>query len=180
MVGNSNTVYERRHYKESVDKGYNLLDTTHEYYPLEDELDPVTGPLKACGTRAVRADCHHGCHSFAKVLYYGREWCPICGANDSAIHRQRYARLLPKAQTMERMGYLVIEWKNEHREQLATVAQLRAVRRQIIRHLKHAGYDREITRWHFYGDKIPGKYNPHLNILIPTGGDSWQCLGSRP
>ena len=34
------------HYKAYIDKGYNNSNSTHEHYNNEDELDPVTSPLK--------------------------------------------------------------------------------------------------------------------------------------
>jgi hypothetical protein len=31
------------------------------------------------------------------------------------------------------------------------------------------GYRRGLRRWHFFGDEEPGKWNPHLNILVDGG-----------
>lgn len=156
-------------YKESLDKSYNSTESDSIHYAREAINDPINDRIQRCGTRAVRADCQSGHHSFAKVLHCGAEWCPDCGKNDSAVHKQRVARWLPKAQTMSAMGYLVIEWPDAYRDQFLDVQVLRDTRTAIKRYLKRQGYDRGLMRWHYFGDKNVGHYNPHLNILIPVG-----------
>lgn len=121
-----------------------------------------------CGKYSKVADCEYG-HSFAKILYCGREWCDVCGEDWSDIHQQRFSRWLPKAQKMGVMGQLVITVPIIQRESLRTKESLNKFRRSVIRSLKHRGYTHGLSRWHYYGTKNVGVWHPHLNILMPYG-----------
>ncbi len=69
-----------------------------------------TREKSSCGAWAIVSECESGQHHFAKKLVCGKEWCEICGKDDSAAHKRRQARLLPKVQQVKYLGYLVIEW----------------------------------------------------------------------
>jgi hypothetical protein len=75
---------------------------------------------------------------------------------------------MPKIRQSRRWGYFVIEWPVSRRGELASKAALQEMGRRITGAFKALGFDRGIRRWHFFGD-LGGKYNPHLNILVPTG-----------
>lgn len=145
-------------------------------------------PAKYCGTLASLAECEGG-HHFAKRRYCGQEWCPICGKHRSAAHNRRISRLLPKVQQIRSMGYLVIEFPewarfvghagfspDPIRGWCRSRADLRATVSDIVEVLagKRCGrkgringfFERGLARWHWFGDKIPGKWNPHLNVLV--------------
>jgi hypothetical protein len=157
-------------------------------------------PMASCGAWAVISECESGEHHFAKRLYCGREWCEQCGEDNSASHRRRQARLLPKLQQVKELGYFVIEFPDLARhigergispdidkgEQVQgwcySKADLRDTTNIIIsvmagrrgaggRHRKRTGgyFARGVARWHWFGDKLPGKWNPHLNILVDCG-----------
>ncbi len=49
-------------------------------------------------------------HRFAKELYCGAEWCPVCGKKDSPAHLRRVSRWWPKAQQVRELGEMVIEF----------------------------------------------------------------------
>jgi hypothetical protein len=108
-------------------------------------------------------------HEFAKILHCNREWCPTCGADWSDSHKQKFARWLPKLQKLGLAGYLVITVPMGKRGELRDIAKLRAIRRSIIRGLKYRGYERGLSRWHWFGDKCPGLWYPHLNIILDRG-----------
>jgi len=152
---------------------------------------------KSCGTYAIVAECESGQHHFAKRIYCGKEWCDVCGADNSASHKRRQARLLPKLQQVKELGYFVIEFPDSARHigergikpdiddgeyvkgWCYSKADLRDTTNDIIRVLagkRGAGgrgskrvrgyFARGIARWHWFGDKKTGKYNPHCNVLV--------------
>jgi len=153
-------------------------------------------PMASCGSWSVIAECESGHHHFAKRLYCGREWCEVCGEDNSAAHKRRMARLLPKLQQVKELGYFVIEFpdiarhigeagispdmvkgegkgwcysKTDLRDTTNTIVEVMAGKRSAGgRDSKRVeGYfTRGIARWHWFGDKKPGKYNPHCNILV--------------
>lgn len=154
-------------------------------------------PMATCGAWAIIAECESGQHHFAKRLYCGREWCDVCGQDNSASHKRRQARLLPKLQQVKQVGYFVIEFpdsvrhigergispdsdngeivsgwcysKTDLRDTTNTIVDVLAGKRGAGgRGSKRVGgyFARGIARWHWFGDKKPGKYNPHLNVLV--------------
>ena len=158
---------------------------------------PATATKSACGAWAVVADCSSGKHHFAKKLVCGKEWCEVCGQDQSAAHKRRQARILPKLQQVSVLGYFVIEWPDIYRhigergfnpdldggEYIAgwcySKADLRDTTNTIVNVLagKRCGrrgrvggyFKRGLCRWHWYGDELPGKWNPHLNVLVDGG-----------
>ena len=157
---------------------------------------PVANPVakSACGGWAVVSECSTGKHHFAKKLLCGKEWCGPCGEDNSGAHKRRQARILPKLQQVRRLGYLVIEWPEWARhigqggispdldggEHVAgwvySKVDLRATTNMVVEVLagKRCGrrgrvggyFGRGIHRWHWFGDELPGKWNPHLNVLV--------------
>lgn len=109
------------------------------------------------------------------------------------------ARWLPKVQQIKELGYLVIEFpdyarnigqsvlytndpqadpddaagwcrnKEDLRKTTKTVIDVLAGKRSG-RYGRIGGYfKRGLLRWHWFGDKVEGKYNPHLNIIVDAG-----------
>lgn len=157
----------------------------------------TTSLASSCGAWAVISECESGQHHFAKRLYCGREWCDVCGKDNSASHKRRQARLLPKLQQVKELGYFVIEFPDLARHVgergiapdvddgeyvkgwCYSKADLRDTTNTIVRVLagkRGAGgrgskrvngyFARGIARWHWFGDKLTGKYNPHCNVLV--------------
>lgn len=145
----------------------------------------------SCGQWAVLAMCAKGLHLFAKKIYCGKEWCRVCGQNRSAAHNRRISRIIPKALKFANMGYYVIEFPIIYRHLGKTginpegdgaqywcysKKDLRATTNQVIEvfagkrtaaRRRHGGYyERGLLRWHWFGDKKAGHYNPHINILV--------------
>ncbi|GAH29192.1 unnamed protein product, partial [marine sediment metagenome] len=54
----------------------------------------------------IQGSCENG-HRYAKELYCGREWCPVCGEEWSATHQRRFSRWISKATQIRTMGYFV-------------------------------------------------------------------------
>ena len=147
-----------------------------------------------CGGWAIVAGCVSELHHFAKKLFCGREWCKECGEDDSASHKRRQARLLPKIQQVRHLGYFVIEWpewarwigrggldpdldgkekvagwcysKTDLRETTNIIVDILAGKRRGRRGRVGGYFGRGITRWHWFGTEYPGKLNPHLNVLV--------------
>ncbi len=155
---------------------------------------PATPKKPACGKWVVLAKCSSGEHRFAKRLYCWKEWCPVCGENGSAVHKRRQARLLPKVQQLRQLGYLVIEWpeayrhigarglypdpedvggwcynKKDLRATTNTIVGVLAGKRMGRRGRVDGYFARGVLCWHWHGDKLPGKWNPHENVLVDGG-----------
>lgn len=160
-------------------------------------FDGAQLPMSSCGAWSVISECESGEHHFAKRLYCGREWCEVCGQDNSASHKRRQARLLPKMQQIRTLGYLVIEFpdivrhigargirpdtdegeqvrgwcysKEDLRDTTNTIVEVIAGKRGAGgRGSKRVGgyFARGVGRWHWFGDRMTGKYNPHFNVLI--------------
>lgn len=155
-------------------------------------------PMSTCGIYAVLSECESG-HHFAKRLYCGHEWCKVCGEDKSAVHKRRMARLLPKLQQCHEIGYFVIEFPDSYRaigeagispdmakgEGVGWCYSKRDLRQttsdviNVLAGKRSAGgrgkkrvqgyFARGVARWHYFGDKKPGKWNPHLNVLVDSG-----------
>jgi rRNA maturation protein Nop10 len=129
-----------------------------------------------CPGYFVIGECLNG-HRFAKEIYCGREWCPVCGEDESPAHTRRFARWVTKAQQLQTMGYLVFTIPEEVRGRYRSKARLNELTKRVTagdksRHieglLKSMGFDRGLARWHWFGE-TPGKWHPHLNVVIEAG-----------
>lgn len=135
---------------------------------------------KNCPSWVVFGQCKNG-HRWAKELHCGKEWCPTCGEDDSIAHRRRIARLLPKFQQVKHLGYFVIEFPDDYRYLRGWVRSKKALQIATSRvvgvlggersHGKRRGghFPRGLVRWHWFGDKAIGKWNPHINVLVDSG-----------
>jgi hypothetical protein len=115
-------------------------------------------------------------HSFGKEIYCGLEYCPVCGQKNSAAHLRRFARWLPKVQSVSSIGYFVIEMPLRGRERwhskvalekagkLATsvlkgdyeIEQRRAageiVHKSAVDKIHSRWFTQGLRRWHYFGD----------------------------
>lgn len=130
-----------------------------------------------CPGWAAIGVCENG-HRWAKELVCGKEWCPECGQDDSIVHRRRMARWLPKVQQLGSMGYLVITFPESMRWQLQLKPHLGyaygalvgvVAGRKTGRGREGAYFSRGLARWHWFGEENPGKFHPHVNILVEGG-----------
>lgn len=148
---------------------------------------------KGCGGWSVLSECSSGEHHFAKRIVCGKEYCPECGQDDSPAHKRRQSRLVPKLQQVKELGYFVIEfpeiyrhigqrgidpdpeiaaWCYSKRDLIDTtnrIVEVMAGKRMGRRGRVGGYFNRGLIRWHFYGDKIEGKWNPHANVLVDGG-----------
>lgn len=118
-----------------------------------------------CSRWAVIGQCAEG-HTVAKEILCGREWCSVCGEEWSKAHQRRFSRWLPKAQQITKMGYWVLEWPDDSRCKLRSKSELSDMGKLVKSMFITLGYKRGLRRWHYFGDKMRGKYNPHLNVLV--------------
>ncbi|TET41946.1 MAG: hypothetical protein E3J60_03450 [Dehalococcoidia bacterium] len=154
-------------------------------------------PISPCGAWALISECESGDHHFGKRIYCGREWCEVCGEDNSASHKRRQARILPKIQQVKELGYLVIEWpdwarhigerglnpdqdqgdpvagwcysKADLQETTNMIIEVLAGRRCGRRGRVGGFFARGVGRWHWFGDQCQGKWNPHFNVLVESG-----------
>ncbi len=159
-----------------------LIDSTStgaaggaEYYPeeLAKTHTKEEKPLDvACPSHfAVAGQCHEN-HYFARETYCGREYCPICGVNGSAMHERRKSRWYPKIQQCRTVGYMVATVPPEEREDYRTKKALGAFGTAFTRLLKRNGIERGVRRWHFFGEQEgteAPEFHPHINALVDEG-----------
>ena len=129
-------------------------------------LEPIAKSYKIyseCGYWSIVGECLNG-HKFAKKLGCGREWCPECRDD---FHMRRLGRWLPKARQIGVMGYLVITTPESNRPR--SKQEFYRIRKAIYRGLKRLGIERGLSRWHWFGDKEPRGWYPHLNLLLDFG-----------
>ena len=142
---------------------------TDSYLELYDNVSSWLG--LTCDKKGVGwfigGECENG-HRFAKELVCGKEWCSVCGEDDSVAHLRRFARWLPKTQQFEVMGYFVFTIPEALRAKYRTKRALADLGHQVQELLKSWGYYRGLRRWHFFGDRSI-KWHPHLNCLVDGG-----------
>lgn len=112
-------------------------------------------------------------NNYLKSITCGRDWCPDCGKMNSETHRRRVSAIAPRFKALlqngHSIGYLVVTVPAELRSRFSTKEVLNDFRDYFRRKLK-----RELTnpvgviRYHWAGED-GCKFNPHLNILIPSG-----------
>jgi len=155
-------------------------DTSFSVYTPKAELCwPV------CCTSVLRAVCTKDTnHQVAKPLLCGREWCPSCGQKDSFSHKTRTSRMLRRAKQFETMNYWIIEMPIASRYLLRSKFAWREFKNLVLMVLKEFGFDRQVWRYHWFGDDDPVRrgWNPHLNILTDGGylpDKKFEALKSR-
>jgi hypothetical protein len=127
--------------------------------------DPFAGD---CPTWYIHGECECG-EKFVRQVLCGRDWCPTCGAEWSDAHKRRYARVWQKASVMASVGYFVFTLPLSIRSKYRSKGSLRSLRARTVAILKRHGFDRGLSRFHFFGDKHPDLYHPHLNVLVDAG-----------
>jgi len=150
---------------------------------LDHIANVVTEAKKACPGWFVAGTCEHG-HTFAKELYCGREWCPVCGQDGSPVHLRRFARWLPKLYQCSSIGYFVFTIPEASRASWRSKDKLSFLAKRVTSGdksmklegiLTSLGFKRGLTRWHFFGDKST-RFNPHLNVIVEAGRISSKTL----
>ena len=126
--------------------------------------------LKTCDKDGVgfiiSGECEKG-HRFVKELVCGKEWCEVCGADDSVAHLRRFARWLPKAQQIKSLGYFNFTLPEYLRKDYRTKKALGGLGHGIQEILKLHGFERGLRRYHWFGESA--KYHPHVNALVDGG-----------
>jgi hypothetical protein len=124
---------------------------------------------KDCPGFFVQAVCPKCGTHYIKRIYCSLEWCPVCGAEWSDVHKRRFGRWWEKVCQMGSVGYFVFTIPERLRARYKSQVALRALRAGIIGILKARGYQRGLSRFHWFGDHDPQKWNPHLNTLVDEG-----------
>lgn len=123
---------------------------------------------KKCPSFYVKGTCEQS-HMWAKEIFCGREWCMTCGGNWGSAHKRRFARWLPKVMQLRTMGYLVVTIPPEDRQGLRTKADLVEAGKVASKVVRRYFPKRGLRRWHWFGEKPPFRYHPHLNFLLDAG-----------
>lgn len=116
-----------------------------------------------CGAWGLVGETEAG-EKFMRQTDCGREWCPRCR---EATHKRRLARWLPKALKLGSMGYHVFTYPLAERPRTSReLGKFEWVTTEI---LKRHGFGRGLGKFHWFGDKSVGVWNPHLNYLTESG-----------
>lgn len=124
----------------------------------------VPSSSKNCGLWAKIGECKNG-HRHAKRLFCGRQWHEPCR---EITHRRKLARVLPKAQQMNPMGYWVVRPPNECQRLLRSKKQRAAFTTRAVNAFKAIGYERGLVLKHDFGERST-KYAFHSNVLVDSG-----------
>jgi len=90
---------------------------------------------------------------------------------------RRFARWVGRAQQIQSIGYLVFTLPEEVRGSYRSKARLNELTKRVTGGdksrrigglLKGMGFNRGLSRWHWFGE-TPGKWHPHLNVIVESG-----------
>ncbi len=115
---------------------------------------------RMCGSAAIFGEDEDG-ERIAKRVFCGREWCKYCREQS---HQRRIARVLDRLMQISTMGYDVITFPLERREEMRDPKVLSAIGKKVRKLYRRLGYRKIYTRWHFFGDRST-RFHPHLNVL---------------
>ncbi|MHB0929262.1 MAG: hypothetical protein ACYC3W_10265, partial [Candidatus Nanopelagicales bacterium] len=88
-------------------------------------------------------------------------------------HLRRFARLLPRAQQIEDMGYFVVQFQKKDRSRFRSTESLRAAARAVVSVLRSYGFSRGLRRWDFFGDpRCPACRRP---MRWDEEAGQWRC-----
>lgn len=160
----------------------------------EARAEAIKAKVARCHEHVLFGSCPNG-HRYAKELYSGFEFCPICGKDGSPAHGRRIARWFPKVQQVESMAYIVVEHSLKNRDKYRTREQLEASGRLVtfvlsgnyevkqrraggellrqgdVARIKAKWFARGLRRKHYFGD-IPvagcASQVPPL-VMLPSG-----------
>lgn len=118
-----------------------------------------------CGAWGMVGETEAG-EKIIKSTDCGRDWCEEGDCRESS-HKRRMARWLPKAKKIGSMGYSVFTFPIAERPR--TARKLNKFEWVITEVLKRHGLARGLGRYHWFGDKSVGVFNPHLNYLTESG-----------
>jgi len=121
--------------------------------------------FERCGGWLVKGRDEVGI-KYAKTIDCGREWCPVCGER---TQMRRFSRILPKAQKIKSMGYLIVSYPPELRHRVRTQEGMKKDRELLIEALEVFTIVRFLGRTHLFGQENPGVFQPHHNILFEGG-----------
>lgn len=158
----------------------------HQYAKTHNSQNPEP-EYPGCTRKFIPGQCESG-HKFVKAIYCGKEYCPVCGKIDSDIHQRRKARWYPKVHSLKKVGYLVVTIPYEAREAFKDRSVLSGFRTFLKRKLQRMGFEKGLSRWHWYGDCKSGtktepcqgcerckgtgagiNWHPHLNFILESG-----------
>lgn len=163
----------KNNYPEHPTKPHNVYDTLRaalDCFHLKGPVEPTPMPkvFFDCG-RYITGHCTGKVqHKFVKAIVCGREWCPVCGADESATHKRRISRWMPYVMQINYLGYFVITVPEQLRETFKDKKVLSDFRTFVKRKFQRLGYSRGLTRYHYAGEDY-ATWKPHLNILVEEG-----------
>ncbi|MBA7536722.1 hypothetical protein ES705_28986 [subsurface metagenome] len=136
---------------------------------FDEDLKKVSGILSSCGKWASKGACENG-HRHSRTIDCGRPWCVIDDCRERS-HMRRVSRWLPKAFKMGWMGYWVVTFPLDMREEMkhGLKKNLTEIRNTVEAVLRSLGFDVGLYAWHYYSEKQPGVWNPHFNIFTESG-----------
>jgi len=140
-----------------------------ESYSEADDYNRELGIVHACQHTSVILSTDEF-DDYFHPLDCRRAWCPICGGKNGRVHKAR-KRAIRKRIDIEKnhLRYFVFTVPEKYRMIFKSrdgLNQLFKGVRGIVK--KYLGQSKgAVASVHLYGDKDKGKFNPHINVLIP-------------
>jgi hypothetical protein len=172
-----------KHYPEYIAKTYNAakcISSEEGFSPVEWSewiRHRVPSGLYRCTRQFLHGSTTKA--DYLKSVTCGKDWCSDCGQIGSEAHMRRFNAILPRFKAMQQaglsIGYLVVTIPLNLRHKFKDQDALKAFRDYWRRKLKREGYEYGAIRYHWAGED--GYFwNPHLNILFPSGYISTETL----
>jgi len=166
-----------------LDRTPGIPQKPSEKVPRNDYLDYIAKPLAVeansgipgtkhkCGWWSLVGEDEDG-NRVAKRLCCGRQWCGTCR---DITQNRKIARLLPRVQQFETMGFFIVRPPWELMPLLRTKRQRACFVKGNKRAFRTIGYVRGLTLIHDFGERSP-KYAFHLQVLVDGGYLSPEAL----
>jgi len=143
--------------------GGNCVSASHKKDPKREVLDRVAVQMARCGSFAMVRQCADG-HAVARPTGCGYDWHEKCRERS---HRRRKARWLPKLKKLWPVIHLVVTFPTACLP--VTVGEFRRLSSSVTGILGRRGFDRGFRSWHYFGDKNPGVWRPHIHFMLGGG-----------
>lgn len=120
--------------------------------------------VKNCGLWATIGQCEKG-HRFAARIFCGKPYHAACR---EIIHQRKVGRGMPRIQTIEAMGKIIVRPPDELQPLLRSKEQRADFTKRVADAVISVGYARLMWFKHDFGEKST-KYAFHLEVIVDGG-----------
>ena len=158
--------------KEYYQEAY-LEPLTDEGGGSEDQETEVVDYIKkfeVCGKAAIKFEGYTSRLDYWNFLSCVRWWCKKCGAIGGKMHKRRMKRLVEgRLKSIDRMGLrqIILTVPESDRIKFQTRKGLNSLFKMAAKTIRKVCPGLGLVAYmHMFGDKDPGKFNPHINIHV--------------